>query len=137
MFSKSTKTGNVLSEIESQGFRLRRASAPDYLRLLQYPSGNMYQRLNDTSSRNPGLPGERTAERFCCNRQNPNARGRKNWPSIRRSGRRLIHPRFNASHWNRDVIRKGGSAHLKVRVEPPESVRPMFEHAAFRETTFA
>jgi DNA-binding protein HU-beta len=28
MFSRSTKTGNVLSAIESQGFRLRRASAP-------------------------------------------------------------------------------------------------------------
>ena len=51
MFSKSPKNGNVLSEIESQGYRIRRASAPGYLKLIQYPSGNMYQRLNDTSSR--------------------------------------------------------------------------------------
>jgi hypothetical protein len=34
-----------------------------------------YQRLNDTSSPNPGLPGERTAGRLCCNRQNPKAQG--------------------------------------------------------------
>jgi hypothetical protein len=29
------KTGNVLSTIESQGFREKRASAPDYLKLVQ------------------------------------------------------------------------------------------------------
>jgi hypothetical protein len=75
MFSKSPKNGNVLSEIESQGYRIRRASAPGYLKLIQYPSGNKYQRLNDTSSPNPGLPGERTAGRLCCNRQNPKAKG--------------------------------------------------------------
>jgi len=75
MFSKSPKNGNVLSEIESQGYRIRRASAPGYLKLIQYPSGNKYQRLNDTSSPNPGLPGERTAGRLCCNRQNPKAQG--------------------------------------------------------------
>ena len=51
MFSRSTKTGNVLSMIESQGFSKWRASAPGSLKLIQYPSGNMYQRLNDTSSR--------------------------------------------------------------------------------------
>ena len=51
MFSRSTKTGNVLSMIESQGFSKWRASAPGSLKLIQYPSGNKYQRLNDTSSR--------------------------------------------------------------------------------------
>jgi len=51
MFRKSTKTGNVLSAIESQGYRLRRASATGYLKLLPDPSGKGHQRLNDTSSR--------------------------------------------------------------------------------------
>jgi hypothetical protein len=52
MFRKSTKTGNVLSSIESQGFRIRRASAPGYLKLMPDPSGKGHQRLKDTSSRN-------------------------------------------------------------------------------------
>ena len=78
MFSKSPKNGNVLSEIESQGNRIRRASAPGYLKLMQYPSGNMYQRLNDTSSRNRASAWERTAGRFCCNRQDPKAMGCRN-----------------------------------------------------------
>ena len=50
MFSKSTKTGNVLSAIESQGFRIRRTSVPGYLKLMPDPPGNKQQRLNDTSS---------------------------------------------------------------------------------------
>jgi hypothetical protein len=50
MFRKSTKTGNVLSAIESQGFRIRRASAPGFLKLLPHPSGDELQCLNDTSS---------------------------------------------------------------------------------------
>src|SRR5664280_811667 len=78
MFSKSPKNGDVLSEIESQGYRIRRASAPGYLKLMLNPSGNMYQRLNDTSSPNPASAGERTAGRLCCNRQNPKARGCRN-----------------------------------------------------------
>jgi len=40
MLSKSKKTGNVLSTIESQGFRNWRASAPDELKPEHYPSGN-------------------------------------------------------------------------------------------------
>jgi hypothetical protein len=55
MFSKSTKTGNVLSAIESEGFRLRRASAPGYLELMPHPSGNEQQSLKDTSSRKSAL----------------------------------------------------------------------------------
>jgi len=55
MFRKSTKTGNVLSAIESQGFRLRRASAPGYLKLMPGPSGTVQQRLKDTSSRKSAL----------------------------------------------------------------------------------
>jgi hypothetical protein len=35
MFGKSTKLGNVLSAIESQGFRRKRASVPDFLKLIQ------------------------------------------------------------------------------------------------------
>ena len=51
MFNRSAKTGNVLSMIESQGFRISRVSAPGYLKLRLFPSGNWQQRLNDTSSR--------------------------------------------------------------------------------------
>jgi hypothetical protein len=51
MFRRSTKTGNVLSAIESQGFRLRRASAPGYLKLMPTPPGDELMCLNDTSSR--------------------------------------------------------------------------------------
>jgi hypothetical protein len=75
MFRKSPKNGNVLSEIESQGYRIRRASAPGYLKLMQYPPGNMYQRLKDTSSPNRASAWERTAGRFCCNKQDPKAMG--------------------------------------------------------------
>jgi hypothetical protein len=52
VFGRSTKTGNVLSEIESQGFREQRASAPkgteneDDSR-----KGDNLICLNDTSSR--------------------------------------------------------------------------------------
>jgi hypothetical protein len=51
MFRKSTKTGNVLSAIESQGFRKRRTPVPGDLKLMPHPSGNEQQCLNDTSSR--------------------------------------------------------------------------------------
>ncbi len=51
MFRKSTKTGNVLSAIESQGFRTRRTSVPGNLKLMPHPSGNEQRCLNDTSSR--------------------------------------------------------------------------------------
>ena len=51
MFSRSTKTGNVLSTIESQGFRKERTSAQDNLKLMQYPPGYVQQCLNDASSR--------------------------------------------------------------------------------------
>jgi hypothetical protein len=43
MFRRSTKTGNVLSAIKSQGFRKRKASAPGYLKLMPDPSGKGYQ----------------------------------------------------------------------------------------------
>jgi len=55
MFGTSTETGNVLSEIESQGFRIQRASATGNLKLKRYPSGNALQRLNDTSSTKSAL----------------------------------------------------------------------------------
>jgi hypothetical protein len=72
---RSAKTRNVLSMIESQGFRIQRASAPGYLKLMPSPSGNAHRRLKDTSSRNPDSSGERTAGRFCCNRHYPIAVG--------------------------------------------------------------
>jgi hypothetical protein len=61
---KIDETGNVLSEIESQGFREQRASAPkgteneDDSR-----EGDNIICLNDASSRNPVSAGERTAGR--------------------------------------------------------------------------
>jgi hypothetical protein len=55
MFRKSTKTGNVLSAIESQGLRVRRTSVPGYLKLLPFPPGNEQWSLNDTSSRKSAL----------------------------------------------------------------------------------
>jgi hypothetical protein len=51
---KIEETGNVLSAIESQGFRKKRASAPDYLKLIQILR-EMNWGLNDTSSRKPRL----------------------------------------------------------------------------------
>jgi hypothetical protein len=52
MFSKSPKNGNVLSEIESQGKENEGLRLRVFLKMMQYTSGNMYQRLKDTSSRN-------------------------------------------------------------------------------------
>ena len=51
MSGRSAKTRNVLSMIESQGFRILRASAPGKLKLMPSPPGNAHQRLKDTSSR--------------------------------------------------------------------------------------
>lgn len=74
MFSRSPETGNVLSAVESQGFRIKE------LRLRSFwnwssSSGNCLQGLNDASSRNHASAWERTAGRFCCNRHNLKARG--------------------------------------------------------------
>jgi hypothetical protein len=83
MFSKSTKTGNGLSEIASQGFRLRRASAPGYLKLMPDPPGNKQQRLTDTSSPKSALKTDkRTAGRLCCNRHDQKAMGCRNGSRI-------------------------------------------------------
>ena len=41
--------------IESQGFRLIKASAQNYLKLMPDPSGDAHQRLNDASSRKSAL----------------------------------------------------------------------------------
>jgi hypothetical protein len=84
MFRKSTKTGNVLSAIESQGFRIRRASAPGSLKLMPPPPGVAQQSLKDTSSRKSALKrNERTAGRFCCNRHYPKAMGCRRGSRIR------------------------------------------------------
>ena len=50
MSGRSPKTGNVLSTIESQGFRIQRAPATSKLKLMPAPPGNVYQRLKDASS---------------------------------------------------------------------------------------
>jgi len=50
-------------------------SVPYYRKLKAVSFGECPKGLNDTSSRNPAQAGERTAVRFCCNRQNPKAQG--------------------------------------------------------------
>jgi hypothetical protein len=72
MFRRSSKYGNVLSKIESDGSNGNGFGPNPILR--QNPSGNCTE-PDDASSRNPDLSGERTAGRLCCNRQNPKARG--------------------------------------------------------------
>ena len=51
MSGRSLKTGNVLSTVESQGFRIQRAPATSKLKLIPSPPGNVHQRLKDASSR--------------------------------------------------------------------------------------
>ena len=85
---KIDDTGNVLSAIESQGFRNEWASAWDSLKLTQIlremtsgPEGHF----------TPGSPvarqDERRAGRFCCNRQNLKAMGCKSRFLIRKCSR--------------------------------------------------
>jgi hypothetical protein len=50
MPGRSAKTGNVLSTIESQGFRIPKAPAHSKLKLMPSPPGNAQQRLKDASS---------------------------------------------------------------------------------------
>ncbi len=84
MFRKSTKTGNVLSAIESQGHRKRRTSVPGDLKLMQHPSGNEQQCLNDTSSpkfRSGGTKGQPEGSAVTGKTGKPRATERISYPS--------------------------------------------------------
>jgi hypothetical protein len=80
MFRRSTKTGNVLSTIESQGFRETRGFGSLSTETGAGSFGNWHRSLKDASSRKvlPKGGNEGTAGRFCRKKHDRKAQGCRN-----------------------------------------------------------